>query len=60
MSEITGFTFDDVGVQVTETLKGEVVVIGQGDDCIETTVENMTEICTQWLSLHARDVLSWS
>ena len=55
--EITGFKFDDVTVNVSKTKKGEVVVIYQGGECIETTKENMNKICIQWLALNQSDAL---
>ena len=55
--EITGFKFDDVTVNVSKTKKGEVVVIYQGGECIETNKENMNKICIQWLALNQSDAL---
>ena len=52
-SNITGFTFGGVNVDFS----GGLVGIYQDDDAVETTKENMTEICIQWLAFHDPDVL---
>ena len=55
-NKITGFTFEGVSIDFVNAEQG-VVGIYQGDDAVETTPKNMTEICIQWLALHDPDVL---
>lgn len=40
---------DDVGVATCATKVGAVVVIYQGDDCIELSPESMRELCEQYM-----------
>ena len=55
--EVTGFTFGGVHIEFSKGDELGIIGIYQGDDAVETTVENMTEICIQWLAFHDPDVL---
>ena len=51
---ISGFTFDEVNV----SWRGDCAYIDQGDDAIETTKDNMTQIAIQWLALNCPEALT--
>ena len=55
--DITGFTFDGVNISFENAKKHNVVSINQDDDIIETTPDNMTELCIQYLALNKPEVL---
>ena len=56
-NNITGFTFDGVNVNFEHAEKHDVVSINQGDDIIETTPNNMIELCIQYLALNKPEAL---
>ena len=56
-SRVVGFTFLDVNIDFSKAKKFGTVGIYQGDDAVETTDENMTKICIQWLAFHDPAVL---